>query len=116
MHPHAFLKIRTIEQTPIKIIAIVRDQENNFEVNGHKIPASSGFEPLLNKGMSYLNSMCGQQQQQRCQPQHPFLNGEFFKNFFQTNFQNCQRKTETKPENKPEETKAESEDKPERKM
>jgi hypothetical protein len=37
-HDHPFLKIKHPGQTPFKIMAIVRDeQENSFEVNGNRV-------------------------------------------------------------------------------
>lgn len=89
MHVHPFLKIRTLEQTPIKIIAVVRDQENNIEVNGFKLPPQAGFEQLINKGMSFLSSMGQSQQQQAQQQQRPQFDPRcaFFKNMMQNQFQ-----------------------------
>jgi hypothetical protein len=33
-HPHPFLKIKTLKQTPIKILAILNDDIDSFEING----------------------------------------------------------------------------------
>lgn len=92
-HSHPFLKIRTLKQAPIKIITVIKDQEDNIEINGHKIPPNVGFEQLLNKGMAFLSTMgplWGQaaQQQQNGQQQNQFGSGcGLFRNFMQRNFQ-----------------------------
>ena len=100
-HAHPFLKIRTVEQTPIKIIAVVKDEEDNLEVNGVKIPAQSGIENLINRGMSFLPFLAGQQQQ-RSQGQ-PDQRCGFFRNMFQNFNQNQQNPCEKKEEKKMEE-------------
>lgn len=33
-HSHPFLKIKTLAQTPLKIIAVLADENDSFEVNG----------------------------------------------------------------------------------
>jgi hypothetical protein len=101
-HAHPFLKIRTLKQVPIKIIAVIRDEENNIEINGQKIPPNVGFEHLLNRGMEFLSTMgpmWGQAAQQRQRQPGPGCG--FMRNFMQ-NFQGCQRNQETK-QNEPKE-------------
>lgn len=110
-HVHPFLKIRTVDQTPIKLIAVIKDKEDNLEVNGFKIPAQSGFENMLHRGMSFLSSMGQQQQQQQqsqggCGQRQVDPRCQFFKNFMQGNCQNWgqqQKKEEVPKERKMEE-------------
>ncbi len=53
-HPHPFLKIRTPKQAPYKIIAIVNDEENSFEVNGSKVPIP-GLNQIIDAGLGFAN-------------------------------------------------------------
>jgi hypothetical protein len=96
-HVHPFLKIRNLQQNPIKILAVVRDEQNNFEVHGHKIPADSGLDHLLERGMGFLSAFLGGQQPmcrpnpcmfRRPQPQPQQQNGfDFLKTFIQSNLE-----------------------------
>ena len=115
-HIHPFLKIRTVEQTPVKIIAVVKDQENNFEVNGFKIPSQSGFENLIDRGMSFLSNMSGHQPQQGCQSRcQPDPRCNFFKNLLQGQFKNFAQQHCQKQEQKEEKKEPTEEEKVEKK-
>lgn len=75
-------------------------------MNGFKIPAQSGFENMMNKGMSFLSAM-GQQQQQQQQSQSQGQDQtdprcQFFKNFMQGNCKQWGQQQQQKPE-KPQE-------------
>jgi hypothetical protein len=57
-HAHPFLKIRTVKQAPIKIIAVLRDENNNFEVNGHKF-SEDNVQDLISKGAGLITKFFG---------------------------------------------------------
>lgn len=57
-HAHPFLKIRTVKQTPIKIIAVLKDESGSFEVNGHKI-SEEGVQNLVSQGASLITKFFG---------------------------------------------------------
>lgn len=45
-HPHPFLKIKTLKQTPHKIIVVTEDEHDSFEINGNSVPLP-GFHHLI---------------------------------------------------------------------
>lgn len=67
-HPHPFLKIKTLSQTPLKIVAILNDEHNSFEVNGqrHQFPGLGG---LIHHGMNFAQHFLGkdEKEKERCQ-------------------------------------------------
>jgi hypothetical protein len=50
-HPHPFLKIKTLKQTPIKIFAMINDETDSMEVNGNKIQCPA-FNNYVNQGFN----------------------------------------------------------------
>lgn len=53
-HVHPFLKIKSPEQTPLKIFVVLKDEEDSAEFNGHNIPL-----PGLSEGMNLLQGFLG---------------------------------------------------------
>ena len=56
-HPHPFLKIKTIQQTPLKIFTILDNgnEDSRLEFNGVSIDMS-GIEGLVNQGMGMFKN------------------------------------------------------------
>jgi len=57
-HPHPFLKIKTIQQTPLKIFTILDNgnEDSRLEFNGVSIDMS-GIEGLVNQGMGMFKNL-----------------------------------------------------------
>lgn len=53
-HDHPFLKIREIKHTPLKIFAMIQDQEDSFEFNGQRLPI-----PNIEQGINLLGEILG---------------------------------------------------------
>lgn len=88
-HPHPMLKIKNLRQTPLKMFTIINDEDNNLEVNGHKIPAQVDVQNLIQKGLGFMtNLMMSRQGGNQGRPQCPY---------FMNNFR-CQREAEKKEE------------------
>ena len=79
------------------MFTIINDEDNNLEVNGHKIPAQVDVQSLIQKGLGFMtNLMMSRQGVNQGRPQCPY---------FMNNFR-CQREAEKKeekpiPEQKP---------------
>lgn len=59
-HPHPFLKIKTLKQTPLKIFTIIdEDTAPSVEVNGQRFEAPPSFEGLLNHGLGLVQGFFG---------------------------------------------------------
>ncbi len=56
IHDHPFLKIRHPGQTPHKIIAIVDDNNESLELNGHHIPLP-GLQQGINMAQQFFQNM-----------------------------------------------------------
>jgi hypothetical protein len=54
-HPHPFLKIKTPKQAPVKIIAVLQEDENSIEFNGEKINAP-GLSNLIDHGFNFFQN------------------------------------------------------------
>jgi len=66
-HPHPFLKIKTLKQTPIKIFTIINEEgaENpSFSVNGERVNAPPGFDGLIDHGIEFVRGFFTQQGKQ----------------------------------------------------
>lgn len=92
-HPHPMLKIKKPNQAPIKIFTILKGEDNNLEVNGHRIPSQVDIQNLIQRGLGFVSNFMGGNQRG---PQCPY---------FMNNF-TCQREAEKKeekpvPEEKP---------------
>lgn len=51
-HPHPFLKIKHPRQNPLKIIVVMRDEEDSLEVNGNILPMN-GLSNLIEEGAKF---------------------------------------------------------------
>jgi len=58
-HPHPFLKIKTLKQTPLKIIAIIEDEQDSFEINGER-RNFPGFGGLIHHGLNFAQQFMRQ--------------------------------------------------------
>lgn len=58
-HDHAFLKIKTLKQTPYKIIAVIDDDHDSFEVNGNRFNAP-GLQNLFTHGLNLAQQFMSQ--------------------------------------------------------
>lgn len=58
-HPHPFLKIKTLKQTPIKIFAIIEDEQDAFEINGER-RSFPGFGGLIHHGINFAQQFMRQ--------------------------------------------------------
>lgn len=59
-HSHPFLKIKHLHQTPIKIFAVIDDQDESLEVNGQKIPLP-GLNESIREGINLFTGLLGGQ-------------------------------------------------------
>lgn len=53
-HDHPFLKIKKLKHTPMKIFAVIDDQDEGLEINGEKIPL-----PGITDGINLLAGLLG---------------------------------------------------------
>ena len=51
-HPHPFLKIKHPRQNPLKIMVVMRDEEDSLEVNGARLPMN-GLSNLIEEGAKF---------------------------------------------------------------
>jgi hypothetical protein len=63
-HDHPFLKIKNPKQAPYKIIAIVNDDQNSFEINGQRANFP-GLNQLIDHGLNHISNFFGQQNGQQ---------------------------------------------------
>lgn len=59
-HAHPFLKIRHLRQTPIKIFAVIDDQDESLEINGQKVPLP-GLNESIQEGINLFTGLFGGQ-------------------------------------------------------
>lgn len=109
-HPHPFLKIKTLKQTPIKIITVLNEDEGpSLEVNGHHFGHHS-FDNLLHHGFGLVKGFLGRENNEamrnRCQAAREEWikqSKEWKKAWNCPQKENKKEKTEEKPEKKSEE-------------
>lgn len=59
-HDHPFLKIKQIKHTPMKIFAVIDDDNEGLEINGQRIPL-----PGITEGINLLSGLFGGHHQRR---------------------------------------------------
>lgn len=57
-HAHPFLKIKYLHQTPVKIFAVIDDQDESLEINGQRVPLP-GLHQGIQDGLGLLTGMFG---------------------------------------------------------
>jgi len=58
-HSHPFLKIKALKQTPIKIFAVIEDENDSFEINGER-RSFPGFGGLIHHGLNFAQQFMRQ--------------------------------------------------------
>lgn len=64
-HAHPFLKIKHLHQTPIKIFAVIDDQDESLEINGQKVPLP-GLNQGIQDGLNLLTGLFGGRKPEEC--------------------------------------------------
>ena len=59
-HEHPFLKIKTLKQTPLKILTVLNEDDvTSFEANGNRFDVPPQFENLFHHGFDIVRSFLG---------------------------------------------------------
>lgn len=109
-HPHPFLKIKTLKQTPVKIFTIINEDDGpSIEANGQRFQVPPQFENIAHHGFNLLRGFFGGANQEESRNKCHAAREEWKKRSQEWKkgwgcYRNCgdkqEMKTETKPEQK----------------